>query len=109
LHGQILFYLDNPDPVERKTTSNPYPKKSKILPDWTLKCRSCTPTTALDAQVYRKDGLDQLNCVLPLAGNEFRVQTARVISVMFVNFKGQLPTWLCWVQHFRSTVSFSAL
>jgi len=31
LHGQILFHLDNPDPnpVERKTISNPNPKKSK--------------------------------------------------------------------------------
>ena len=29
LHGQILFHLDNPDPnpVERKTISNPNPKK----------------------------------------------------------------------------------
>jgi len=31
LHGQILFDLDNPDrnPAERKTISNPNPKKSK--------------------------------------------------------------------------------
>jgi len=31
LHGQILFHLDNPDPnpVERKTISNPNPKKFK--------------------------------------------------------------------------------
>jgi len=43
LYGHILFYLDNPDPVERKTISNPNPKTPNIRPDWTLKSGSCTP------------------------------------------------------------------
>jgi len=29
LHGQILFHLDNPDPLERETISIPNPKQSK--------------------------------------------------------------------------------
>jgi len=28
LHGHILFHLDNPDPVERETISNPNQKNS---------------------------------------------------------------------------------
>jgi len=31
LHGQILFHLDNPDPLERKTISNP-----NIRPDFRI-------------------------------------------------------------------------
>jgi len=35
-----FFHLDNPDPVERETISNPKPN---IQPDWTPKSGSCTP------------------------------------------------------------------
>jgi len=43
LHGHILFHLDNPDPVEKKTISNPNPKKSKYPAGLDSKSGSCTP------------------------------------------------------------------
>jgi len=68
LHGQILFHLDNPvpNPVERKTISNPsqIQKNPNIRPDWTPKSGSCTPlhytTTALSESWFNHEQGDNI-------------------------------------------------
>jgi len=87
-----FFQLDNPNPVERETISNIYPKNPNIRPDWTPKSGSCTPLL----QIRMRIRVDFMAISWPISKN-----------VAIFNCPGHEKTHLSifWVCHCKTKFS----